>query len=104
MPAISEAACLLVLVALLIFWVINHKMQHEKLYYLRVFPYYIFAGVFVGWIPLGIFFTLLVLTTHTNIKNRKYKLIAAILGFAAVVASIIINKAFNISPSFFAFW
>lgn len=88
------------LLLIIIIALVHSKMQHEKLYPLRVFPYFIFSSIFFGWIPFGFLFSVLVIATHDKVINKKFKIIAAILGVLGSLGSIIINEVYDFAPAF----
>lgn len=64
---------------------------HEEFYFLNIFLYFTTSSVRINLIPVGFMFCLLIIFTHTDMKNRKAKIVAIVLGFILYAIAIIFH-------------
>nr|PZM89664.1 MAG: hypothetical protein DIU81_02410 [[Clostridium] cellulosi] len=83
---------LVILILLLILIRVKKKTEIEKYFYLQMFLYFIGSAVYIGYVPVGFLFCLLIMLSHPDIKNKRFKIIAIALGFIATLISLAVNK------------
>lgn len=89
---IDYIVCTLLFISLLILINIKHKLEPEKYYLLNMILYFLGSAVYVGDVPFGFLFCILIMLSHPNVRNKKVKVIAIFLGFLSAVIAIAINK------------
>lgn len=70
----------------------KEENRNWEVFYLQMFLYFIGSAVYIGYVPVGFLFCLLIMLSHPDIKNKRFKIIAIALGFIATLISLAVNK------------
>jgi hypothetical protein len=86
---IYTIVCIILAIIILSIISIKLRVEYEKFYFINILLYFLISASRMGLIPFGFMFCLLVMFTHSEIKNRKAKIVAIALGFLLYLSYIV---------------